>query len=81
MEGKLKHYLNGKQLGRNLGCDLSGDSPEWSVDYVNDFPQKDNGCNCGLFTCMLAPLIYVDLPLYFDKKLINGKECRNRIGL
>ena len=64
-----------------MECDRSGDFPELYVDNVNDVPQQGNGLNCGVFTCMFALLIYVDINLSFDKQLINGQECRNPIGL
>ena len=64
-----------------MGCDYSGAFTEWYVDDVNDVPQQLNGWNGRVFTCMFALLLSVERPIYFDQKFINGKECRNRIGL
>ena len=64
-----------------MGCGLYGVFPEWSVDNVNDVVQQGNGCGFGVFTCMFALLLYVDQPLSFYQQFVNGKECRNFIGL
>ena len=64
-----------------LGFVRSGDFPEWSVDDVNDVPQKRSGCDGGVFTCMFALLLSVDQTICFYQKFINGQECRNWIGL
>ena len=69
--------------GINWGAierDCSGDFNEWSIDDVNYVTQQGNGCDCGVFTWILALSLSVERPLYFDKKFINGQEFRNRIG-
>ena len=57
-----------------MGCDCSGGFTEWSVDYVDDVLQQDNCYDCGVFTYMFTLLLYVELTIYIDQKLINGKE-------
>ena len=61
-------------MGEKLGCDCTGNFPEWYVDDVNYFPQQGKGCDCGIFTFMFAILLYVYQPLYFDKQFIHGQE-------
>ena len=60
-------------------CDQSDDFPEWYVDDVNGVWKQHNGCDCNVFTCMFALLLYVDQPIYFDQKLIIGNSAGTQL--
>jgi len=40
------------------------DADQWElVTCTSDTPSQENGDDCGVFTCMIADFISVDLPL------------------
>ena len=56
------------------------DIKEWKlVPTKRETPRQHNGDDCGVFTCIIADLLSIDLPLTFDQSHIN--QVREYIAL
>ena len=55
------------------------DIKEWKLVPRRETPRQHNGDDCGVFTCIIADLLSIDLPLTFDQSHIN--QIREYIAL
>jgi sentrin-specific protease 1 len=82
--GKGKEYL--ETIFRYLKdehADKKGtplpDIHQWKLQSMS-MPVQTNDCDCGVFVCIAALFLSMDLPLRFTQTEINRK-CRERIAL
>ena len=85
MRGDGYHYLDGllQYLKDEWAVKKGGELPDadkWTVvGSETSVPQQTNGYDCGVFTCMYADFLSLDLPLSFNQGHID--HCRHHISL
>ena len=64
-------------------ADLCGSSDDWILRRHADSPQQGNGCDCGVFVCLLADMIGSNIPITrqtFTQNDIDKYNLRLKIG-
>lgn len=73
------------QVINNLWCFLEADlhaqnsqsiPGAWVYEHDSHIPQESNGNDCGIFICMFADFISLNLPLEFDSSHMPGMRLR-----
>ena len=52
----------------------------WKLVNVENIPIQENGCDCGVFTCMFADFLFDDLPLTGAFSQNDMKDFRLQIA-
>ena len=73
----MMRYLQDEHLAKK-GCEL--DASEWELREEPRAPQQRNGCDCGVFTCMVAEALSRGVDLEFDQQDVTS-NARWRIAL
>ena len=78
MEGILK-YLENEWQRANETNGIFPNRGEWKiVTFSSDTPRQSNAYDCGVFVCLFADLLSIDIPLSFSQAHINDSKRKNR---